>query len=302
MRITTTAAVGAVLLAASGATAGQPQYTITDLGVVNPADFASQGLGISPGGIAFGTSAGDGSSAFTWTPGTGLVALPNAAGSSFSAANGANDSGLVVGTGSTTFFGSNAVPVLWTDGVASQLDIISGLGVGRANDVNASGIVVGSNGGGVQEVATFWSGGQVNAITATTAGGASMTTAFRINDAGMVAGVGTDPSNPARNVGLMYNIDTGVLTEIPALSDQNGTIAFDISQNGFVVGSSSFNQADGTPFIWSEATGSVEIGLPDGASTAGARGVNSDGWVVGTGGGQFARPYLFDGTDTFLLQ
>jgi uncharacterized membrane protein len=283
--------------------AGQPQYSITDLGIVTAGDFGSQGLGSSPGGIAFGTSlAGSGSAAFTWTPGTGQVALPNPAGRAFSVANGANDAGLVVGTGSTTFFGSGAVPVLWAEGVAAPLDIIAGLGVGRANDVNASGVVVGSNGGGVQEAAVFWSDGQVNQITATTAGGASMTTAFRVNDSGLAVGTGIDPNNAARNVGLLYDIKTGELTEIPPLAGQNGAIAFDVSQNGFVVGSSSLNQSGSAPFIWSEATGTVAIDLPAGASIGSARGVNSDGWVVGIASSAFALPFLNDGTQTYLLQ
>ena len=302
-RMMFTAMRAATLASSTVALAGQPQYTITDLGIVNAGDFGSQGLGSSPGGRAVGTSLrSGGSSAFTWTAGTGLVALPNAAGRSYAVANGANDTGLVVGTGSTTFFGSGAVPVVWSNGVASPLAIIAGLGVGRANDVNAAGVVVGSNGGGSQEVATFWSGGQVNPITATTAGGARMTTAFRVNDAGQAVGTGIDPGNAARNVGLLYDIGTGVLTEIPPLAGQNGAIAFDVSQNGFVVGVSSFNQSGGVPFIWSAATGTVAIDLPAGASTGSARGVNSAGWAVGIASSAFALPFLNDGTQTYLLQ
>lgn len=293
----------ALALATPMALAGAPQYTIEDLGLVNAGDFASQGMGVSPGGTAFGRSAGSENFGFFANPGASIMGLPNISGKPFGVANGANDSGTVVGVGAETFFGSGAVPVQWTGGVASQLPIhAAGGGVGRANDVNASGVVVGSNGGGSVEFAAYWSGGSVNAITATTQGGSSMTTAFRVNDAGLAVGIGTDPNNAARNVPLMYDTNAGTLTEITTLPGDNGGIAFDISQNGFVVGSSSLNQSGGRAFIWDSANGATELPLPAGASQMGARGVNSNGWVVGTASSAFALPYLYDGDQSYLIQ
>lgn len=142
----------------------------------------------------------------------------------------------------------------------------------------------------------------MNEITATTAGGAMMTSAFRVNNAGMAVGIGLDPGQQARNVPLVYDVTSDTLTEITTLPGDNGGIAFDVSESGFVVGSSSFNQSGSTPFIWSSLDGSIEIPLPSGTSTASARGVNSDGWVVGTGSGQFAVPFLYNGDQTFTLQ
>ena len=63
--------LGVILAAAPVALGSAPQYTITNIGTVDPGDFASQGYGISPGGIAFGRSAGSSTVAFTWTSGTG---------------------------------------------------------------------------------------------------------------------------------------------------------------------------------------------------------------------------------------
>lgn len=295
----------AVLFAAglgASAAVAAPVYQIEDLGLAQSGDFASQGFGVSPGGVAFGRGAGTTNTPFFANPGSALTALPNAAGKPYGVANGANDSGVVVGVGADTFFGSGAIPLQWTNGSLTQLSM-DGLGVGRANDVNDGGFVVGSLGGGSLEVAAYWNNGAVNRITATTAGGASMTTAFRVNNAGFAVGNGTDPNMLSRNVGLLYNINNGTLTEVPALPGDNGTIAFDISEAGHVVGSSSFNQSGSTPFIWSADRGaSQEIPLPAGTSMASARGVNSDGWVVGIGSGQFAVPFLYDGDQTYRLQ
>ena len=46
----------------------------------------------------------------------------------------------------------------------------------------------------------------------------------------------------------------------------------------------------------------TEIGLPKGTSSASGRGVNGDGWVVGTAGGATAIPFLYDGKATYRLQ
>lgn len=293
---------GAAALSASVALGAAPQYTITDLGLADPGDFASQGFGVSNGGIAYGRSVGSVGTAFTWTEGTGFVALASDPTKSYAVAQGANDNGLVVGIGSDTFTGAGAVPLVWSGGSVSQLDIISGLGVGRAYAVNSSGLVVGSNGGGIDETATYWSGGTVHAITATTSGGAYMTTAYAVNDAGLIAGSGFDPNLQSRNVGLLYDTNTGTMMEIPSLAGDNGTIAFAMSENGYVAGTSSFNQSGSNPFIWSSATGTVEIALTSDVSSAIARGVNSDGWVVGIGSGLYAVPFLYDGDETYRLQ
>jgi uncharacterized membrane protein len=300
-KMTLLAAAGLVVGVGAPVVSGAPQYLIEDLGLVQSGDFASQGFGISPGGVAVGRGFGSSNIPFFANPGEALTPLPNLGGRPFGVANGANDSGVVVGVGANTAFGAGAVPLQWTNGSLTLLST-NGTGVGRANDVNDSGFVVGSTGGGIAETATYWNNGSVTPITATTPGGARMTTAFRVNNAGFAVGSGTDPNVLSRNVGIMYDINSGSMVEVPALPGDNGTIAFDISEAGHVVGSSSFNQSGSTPFIWSDGTGSIEIPLPDGASSAIARGVNSDGWVVGIGSGQFAVPFLYDGEQTFRLQ
>ena len=97
-------------IAIAGALATTPQYQIYDIGVIDPGDDASQGFGVSHGGIAVGRSIRTGGSqAFTWTLNGGIVGLPNLAGRSHAVSNSANDNGIVVGTAATTLFGTQPV-------------------------------------------------------------------------------------------------------------------------------------------------------------------------------------------------
>src|SRR3982751_3948994 len=122
-----------------------PQYEIHDIGVVDVGDGFSQGLGVSPEGVAVGRSIrNDGSHAFSWTLAGGIVGLPDLAGRSYCVSNSANDSGVIVGTAATTVFGSGRLPVIWQNGAVSQLPLPVGQTLGDANSVNASGVAVGS--------------------------------------------------------------------------------------------------------------------------------------------------------------
>ena len=280
-----------------------PQYQIYDIGVVDVGDTFSQGLGVSPEGIAVGRSIrNDGSHAFSWTLNGGIVGLPDLAGRSYCVSNSANDSGGVVGTGATTVFGSGRLPVIWQNGVVSQLPLPVGQTLGDANSVNASGVAVGSVNAGSDQRGVIYSGGSGTIITQTTADGSFFLTAFGINDSGRIVGQGIDPAHAARNVGIVYDIGQNMAFDVGALPGANGALAFGVSNNGYVVGSSMFNQGSGMPFIWSDQNGIVAIPLASGTSLGQAQGVNSSGWVVGTDGGAFAVPFLYDGTNTYRLQ
>ena len=280
-----------------------PQYQIFDIGIVQTGDSASQGFGVSTGGIAVGRSVRTGAAqAFSWTQGGGIVGLPNLAGRAFCVSNSANNSGIVVGTCATTLFGSSRLPVIWQNGMVSQLPLPAGETLGDANDVNSSGVAVGSINGGSLQRGAIYSGGTGTVITQTTSNGSFFTTAFGINDSGRVVGIGIDPTNAARNVGMVYDIGSGSAIDIGALSGFNGAIAFGIGNGGHVVGSSMLNQGSGLPFIWTQSGGMVAIPLATGTSQGSARAVNSAGWAVGTDSSAFAIPFLYDGTATYRLQ
>jgi hypothetical protein len=279
-----------------------PQYEIYDIGVFDPGDTASQGFGVSPAGIAVGRSfRADGTQAFSWTLKGGIVGLPNLAGRNYCVSNSANDNGIVVGTGATTAFGSGRLPVIWQNGVVSQLPLPVGETLGDANSVNSSNVAVGSVDAGSSQQGVIYSGGSATVITQTTGNGSFFLTAFGINDLGRIVGQGIDPNNAARNVGIVYDIGQNMAFEVGALPGMNGALAFGVSNTGYVVGSSMFNQGSGLPFIWSDNGGIVAIPLASGTSEGSARAVNSAGWVVGDDSSAFSIPFLYDGTTTYRL-
>jgi hypothetical protein len=291
--------------AAAGPAAGiptPPQYQIFDIGIVQMGDTASQGFGVSPGGVAVGRSVRTGGAqAFTWTTGGGIVGLPNIAGRAFCVSNGANDTGLVAGTCAASLFGTSRLPVIWQNGAVSQLPLPSGETLGDANDVNASGVAVGSVDAGSLQQAVFYSGGSATLITQTTSNGSFFNTAFGVNDSGRVVGTGIDPNNAARNVGMVFDIGQSSAFEVGALPGANGALAFGIGNGGHVVGSSMMNQGSGLPFIWTQAGGMTAIPLPTGTTQGSARAVNTAGRAVGTASSAFAIPFLYDGSATYRL-
>src|SRR5437773_6761913 len=284
----------------SAAIATTPQYQIHDIGVIEVGDDASQGFGVSHGGIAVGRSIRTGGSqALTWTLNGGIVGLPNLAGRSYAVSNSANDNGVVVGTAATTLFGSSRLPVIWQNGVVSQLPLPPGETLGDANSVNSSTVAVGSVDAGSLQRGVIYSGGNATVITQTTTSGSYFLTAFGINDSGRIVGQGIDPQNAARNVGIVYDIGQNMAFEVGALPGMNGALAFGVSDTGYVVGSSMLNQGSGLPFIWSDQGGIAAIPLAPGTSEGSARAVNSAGWVVGNDSSAFSIPFLYDGTATY---
>jgi hypothetical protein len=302
-RFPRTFVVSALAMAAASAMA-DPHYQIYDIGLVQAGDSGSQGFRVSTNGVAVGRSLrSGGSSAYSWTLGGGLSALPNLSSPSrpYGVANGANDSGMVVGTGATTAFGSSRLPLVWQNGVVSQLPLPAGQTLGDANDVNASGLAVGSVNSGSLQRGTMYSGGTATVITQTTSNGSYLLTAFGVNDSGRIVGQGIDPNNAAVNVGFVYDSSTNSAFSVGALPGMNGALAFDVSNTGYVVGSSMLNQGSGMPFIWSDGGGMVAIPLAAGTSQGIARGVNSAGWVVGIDSSAFAIPFVYDGTNTYRI-
>jgi hypothetical protein len=295
----------AVLILVCTTAQAQPVYTIVDIGVLS-GDSSSQGLFISPNGIATGRSITGNftaTRAFSWTLAGGIVGLPNLTSPArpFGIGNGVNDSGVVVGNGTTTSFGSSSLPLIWQGGVVSQLPLPGGQTLGRANAINGSNVAVGSVGGGSTEFGAMYSGGTGTVITQTTSNGSFLRTATGINNSGRIVGNGIDPNNAAVNVGYVLDTSTNTAFSVGALPGFNGALNFGVSNNGHIVGSSMLNQGAGLPFIYTDATGIMPIPLPTGTTQGSARAVNSMGFAVGNASSAFSIPFLFDGITTYRL-
>ena len=295
----TVAHIAWVVIAATAM--ADPQYQIYDLGVVQAGHTESQGLGISPGGIAVGRSSfPNGSQAFTWTQGGGLMGLPSLVGRNYFVAYSANDNGIVVGAASDSGSepGSTDLPVIWHNGVASQLPVPPGYTYARAFDVNASDVAVGSVNYGTAARGVIYSGSSAAIITATAPNGVYFSNAYAINDSGRVVGQGTDPSIEFSRRALVYEISTKTTINLGTLQGANSAVANDVNNSGVVVGDAFEYFGAGYPFIWSEATGMVALPLPEGTNGGSATGVNSAGWVVGT---LYPGRFLYDGMTTYQL-
>ena len=282
--------------------AAQPEYEIVSLGQMD--EPVSGGQAVSSDG-AFGAGFSD-QDPFLWESDGTITVLSSLPGRPFSIPWAVNDAGTIAGIGATTFFGSSPLPVIWKNDQTIQLDLPPNESLGRAYGINNAELVVGSiDGGSAERAATFSESSAGMQITATLPGGGILRTAYGVNNAGRIVGQATDPSNAAVTKGFYIDDGDAEATDIGALTTlgHNSAIAFDVSNAGFITGSSSFNSGvDGRAFLWRESVGMTEIPLPAGASTASGRGVNDEGWVVGTAGGVTALPFLYDGNATYLLQ
>lgn len=296
-----------VALAAASLAHAAPQYKIYDLGVAQAGDTNSQGFRISGNGIATGRSlASTSARAVRWTLANGTQGLPNSATPvrNFCVGNGINDSGVIVGVGATTAFGSSRIPLSWNGNIVSAIPLPSGQTLGDANDINNSNVVVGSVNSGSLQRAVYYSGGGSTVLSSATPEGWIWTTAFAVNNSGIAVGSGTTTASAAVTMGLIVDTNTGITTSVGALTGigHNSAICFDVSDTGYIVGTSSLNSGSGgRPFRYDGINGMQEIPMPTGASTAIARGVNSAGWVVGIGSSAFALPFVYDGTATYRL-
>jgi hypothetical protein len=161
--------------------------------------------------------------------------------------------------------------VIWQNGTVSQLPLPVGETLGDTNSMNASTVAVGSVNSGSSQRGVIYSGGSATIITQTTPDGSYFLTAFGINDSGRIVGQGIDPAHPARNVGIVFDIGQSMAFDVGALPGMNGALAFGVSNTGYVVGSSMFNQGSGMPFVWSDQAGIVAIPLASGTNQGSAQ-------------------------------
>lgn len=186
-----------------------------------------------------------------------VIASPTGAG--FVDAFALNDDGWVVGYGN---FSGNNEAFLWRDGVSQALGQLPNGSYGGAYGVNQGGQVVGSSG----SKAAIWQQGSIQALP----GNATYSNGYAINNAGTIVG-----SADSRAV-IWQN---GQMQNLPTLSSLSSSIALDISETGFVVGSGYTSQYTSNAWRWQG--GQLEQLSHGSARGAGATSVNDQGSAAG---------------------
>ena len=281
------------MVCAGAAFAGAPAYSIVDLGRPGT-NNVGHADGISSGGnYVVGRGVVGANNAFVWNATTGTNTILTASNTN-NWAVGVNDSGVIVGMSSSsagvtddnTAY-TSAAAVVWKNGTPTTLNAS-----GRVFAINNAGLAVGSTGtvGAVNQRAVLY---DTNALTTTVIGasasdGATMNTAWNINNAGLVIGTGNLATSAGNlPVGLVYDSVTGTMTQIASASMVGGGILMaDVNNNGVVVGSTgSSTKGDQAqmPFEWSAAAGLSALPVPAGFINGTATGINDQGWVVGYG-------------------
>jgi hypothetical protein len=118
----------------------------------------------------------------------------------------------------------------------------------------------------------------------------------------VAVGLGSDSFFADRNVPFVFDTVEKTVSELPPLPRQNGGIPFAISNSGYVAGGSQLNQNRPLPVVWDPDGQITAIPLPPDTFVGEGRGVNSDGWVVGSAGGEASVAFLYDGEATYRLQ
>lgn len=200
--------------------------------------------------------------------------LPDSSGSVY--VSGISESGQVVGTVGDRGF-------VWSGGTMTELSNPSAYGQFFPEAINDSGHIVSTV--STYEGATIYkqSGGTTVTLPAGATGNAGI---GAINNAGQVAGWSRHAESETTRATL-WN-DAGEVTFLPTLNPNGDSYAYDLNENGVVVGS--FFNEFGTEhaFIW-DGDSVVDIGalFESPFQSSVAYGVNAHGQVVGYGYGAF---------------
>ncbi|MFI5253604.1 MAG: T9SS type A sorting domain-containing protein [Bacteroidota bacterium] len=119
--------------------------TMIDLGSIPGYDYAQANGMNSQGWIVGNASGASGQGAFLWRPDSGMTLLTVPAGYLKATATAINDSGVIAGRAFVTSPPGTVHPVIWKDGVMTDLNqfLPSGVSFGDMSDINNAGQIVG---------------------------------------------------------------------------------------------------------------------------------------------------------------
>jgi uncharacterized membrane protein len=211
----------------------------------------------------------------------------------FSAALSINRAGLAVGIAEDT--GGFLKAVSWQAQTVTQLDPLAGFDYSAAYGVNDPGVVVGESENGGFVTATYWPAGSTSAVALSTTGlfdGNS--SAYAINSHDGIVGEGTG-SSEGNTVAVYWENPAATPTVLPDLIAAGSSAAYDLSENGIIVGSSLNDDGAMQAVLWRPgAGGSYAQPLP--LTKLAANQVASVAWGIDEGGRVVGEVQLADGT------
>jgi probable HAF family extracellular repeat protein len=260
------------------------QYEITELGTLGgiwsgPAQMDNQSRVVGGSTIQSGAW-----HAFRWNdsqmedlgvPGDYLV----------SSATGFNNSGQIVGYANGQYQSQYAY--LWEDNVWTYLGTLPGPGLDYsvASGINNSSQIIGNSftlGPGSSMRGWIWEN-DVMTDLGTLSGDKSSANA--INDQGQIVGY-SQIYHPEDYMTHAFKWENGTMTDLGILPGEVNSAAYDINENGQIVGSSS-HQMETYPFLsiyrpclWDNGQ-VIDLGLPQGYVRGVATGINNQGQIVG---------------------
>jgi probable HAF family extracellular repeat protein len=187
-----------------------------------------------------------------------------------------NNAGRVTGY---AFASPGQTAITWNNGAFSPLSGLGAFDRSYGNAVNAAGRIAGAGyrlqGGAIVEShALKWTGG---AMTDLGSLGGHTAAALSINDFDQVVGYSTTPGETETRAFLQQN---GAMTALPSLPGAVETIAYDISNTGYIAGAA-VTSTPAHPVLWHN--GSVSsLRIPTLSRTGAANAVNNAGLAVGT--------------------
>jgi len=242
--------------------------TVTILGSVNDPKVA----GITSARVLISTRDDEhGPMSGVWEDGT--LQLLRGLKSPFSVATAMNSRGQIVGGSPVDAVGGDKIyhPFVWEAGVMRDLGLLedfacsdkpgANCGFAWAVDINSSGDIVGYGSGG----ALLWpQGGNVRSL--------GPGRAVAINDAGNIAG--WDYESP----GFFWS--QGTRTSLPTLGSNEATVV-DLNDRDMVLGYGKTAESKYHVFVWTPASGTVDLGAGYMGDQATAVAINAHGDVIG---------------------
>ncbi|HEV8200661.1 MAG TPA: hypothetical protein VGS03_11630 [Candidatus Polarisedimenticolia bacterium] len=281
-------------LGTAGPVMAQASYVVQDLGAL-PGDTSSIAWGINANGDVVGWSMGsNGTRAFLYTTGGGMVALPNLPDRPRSVARDINDAGVIVGSANAggTDLGH---AVLWSGGSVQDLGTLSTGYYSEATGVNRLGQIVGwsdsNQGSGLSGVHGFLYSAATGMVDITPNSDTGY--ALDINDAGQVTGYKT-----ALGGYHAYRWQAGVFVDLGVLPGFAHSFGQAINASGQVAGNSSSATGNSEQLFRTTGSAGLQNLGGEGQHNSGL-GINSAGTVVGTKG-NYQRALIF--TDAGGLQ